>query len=556
MLYFPAVALLSTDQLSKSFGNVDVFTDISISIPHRARIAIVGANGIGKSTLLRIIAGREEPSGGTVLSAKNLKIGFLPQEAEYHSTQTLWGECLSAFNEIQTMEKLLSELEHQMALRSDDPAFMKKYAGLRDRFETAEGYQVETQIKQTLTGLGFTADEYDAPIDQLSGGQKTRAFLAKLLLSKPNMLLLDEPTNHLDIQAVAWLEDQLKDQDGAVVVISHDRYFIDQVATNVWEMSPSIEIFHVNYTAYLKQRTERYERRLREYQNQQEFIEKETDFIQRNIAGQNTRQAQGRRKRLERMLDEARLTPPTQARPMTLRLSPASRSGELVLTTQELQIGYKAGANPLFRSPDLILRRTECAALIGPNGSGKTSFLKTLMGNLDPYNGSFSLGANVKVGYFAQAHEDLDPVKTPLEEIESTQPKMLPAEIRKHLAKYLFTGDDVFKQVSNLSGGERSRLVLAKLSLLGANFLVLDEPTNHLDLESQDILQSVLKEFEESILLVSHDRYLIDALATQVWILNPEEHSLTVHKGNYSEYRSSLTIEKVAKNSREQNKKT
>jgi len=555
MLYFPAVALLSTDQLSKSFGNVDVFTDISISIPHRARIAIVGANGIGKSTLLRIIAGREEPSGGTVSYTKNLKIGFLPQEAEYHSTQTLWGECLNAFNEIQFMEKMLTDLEHQMALRSDDPAFMKKYAGLRDRFETAEGYQVETQIKQTLTGLGFTADEYNAPMDQLSGGQKTRAFLAKLLLSKPNLLLLDEPTNHLDIQAVAWLEDQLKDQDGAVVVISHDRYFIDQVATNVWEMSPSIETFHGNYTAYLKQRTERYERRLREYQDQQEFIEKETDFIHRNIAGQNTRQAQGRRKRLERMLDEARLTPPTQARPMTLRLNPASRSGELVLTTQGLQIGYKASTKPLFGSPDLVLRRTECAALIGPNGSGKTSFLKTLLGNLNPYDGSFSLGTNVRVGYFAQAHEDLDPAKTPLEEIESAQPKMLPAEIRKYLAKYLYTGDDVFKQVSNLSGGERSRLVLAKLGLMGANFLMLDEPTNHLDLESQDILQSVLKEFEETILLISHDRYLIDALATQVWIINPEEHSLTIHKGNYSDYRSKLAIEKEGKNSQEQNKK-
>ncbi len=414
MLYFPAVALLSTSQLIKSYGDVDVFTDVTISIPHRARIAIVGANGIGKSTLLRIIAGRDEPSGGTISYAKNLKIGFLPQEAEYHSTQQLWGECLSAFREIQSMEKMLAELEHQMESCAENPAIMKKYAGLRDRFETAGGYQIEVQIKQTLTGLGFTPDDYNTPLDKLSGGQKTRAFLAKLLLSKPDLLLLDEPTNHLDIQAVTWLEDKLKDHAGAVVVISHDRYFIDQVASNIWEMTPAIEVFHGNYTSYLKQRVERYERRLKEYQDQQEFIEKETEFIKRNIAGQNSRQAQGRRKRLERMLDEARLTPPTRSRSMTLRLNPASRSGELVLTTNRLQIGYNTGARLLFDSPDLVLRRTECAALIGPNGSGKTSFLKTILGNLDAYDGSFSLGANVKVGYFAQAHEGLDQSKTAL----------------------------------------------------------------------------------------------------------------------------------------------
>jgi ATP-binding cassette subfamily F protein 3 len=551
MLYFPAVALVSTSKLSKSFGAVDVFSDISISIPHRARIAIVGANGIGKSTFLRIIAGRDEPSDGTVSCAKNLRIGFLPQEADYASTQSLWVECLSSFSDIQSMEQLMAQLEHQMASEMNSDAIMKKYASLRDRYEAANGYQVETQIKQTLTGLGFTPDEFYAPIEQLSGGQKTRAYLAKLLLSKPNLLLLDEPTNHLDIQAVGWLEDRLKEQEGAVVVISHDRYFIDQIAMTVWEMSPSIEIFNGNYTTYLRQRAERYERRLREYLEQQEFIEKENDFIQRNIAGQNTRQAQGRRKRLERMLDEARLTPPTQTRPMTLKLKPSNRSGELVLSTKELQIGYKTSERALFSSPDLVLRRTECAALIGPNGTGKTTFLKTLLGNLVPYAGSYQMGANVKIGYFAQAHEDLNPKKTPLEEIESVQPMLLPEEIRKYLAKYLFTGDEVFKKVSTLSGGERSRLVLAKLGLMGANFLVLDEPTNHLDLESQDILQSVLKEFEETILLVSHDRYLIDALATQIWMINPEELSLVIFKGNYSEYRSSLTIDKEVHTTRD-----
>ncbi|PKN95688.1 MAG: ABC transporter ATP-binding protein, partial [Chloroflexi bacterium HGW-Chloroflexi-7] len=317
-----------------------------------------------------------------------------------------------------------------------------------------------------------------------------------------------------------------------------DRYFLDQVVNVIWEMTPTLEEYRGNYSAYMLQRQERYERRLAEYQTQQEFIEKEEEYIRRNIAGQNTRQAQGRRKRLERMLDEARLTPPTQKRSLHLNLKAADRSGDLVLRTRSLQVGYADEGRPLFEVPDLTLVRNECAAIIGPNGAGKTTFLKTLLEKIPPFAGEAVLGANLKIGYFAQAHEGLHAEWTLVEEIQGVVPKMLPTEVRDYLAKFLFTGDDVFKTVNLLSGGERGRLALACLALQGYNLLLLDEPTNHLDLPSQEILQSVMADFRGTILLVSHDRYLIDRLATQIWEVNPKEQLLDSFKGTYSEFKA------------------
>ena len=530
--------LLSAVNLSKSFGALDLFTELSFSIPHRSRIGLVGANGVGKSTLLRILMGEEESSGGTVSTARNCVIGYLPQEAVLQSDRCLWDEILTIFQPLLEIQKELHELEGRLAKEKNNEELLAQYGSMQARFDHMGGYTYETQLRMTLTGLGFSRDDEKRPVAQLSGGQRTRAMLAKLLLSKPDLLLLDEPTNHLDIAAVEWLENYLKDWPGGVLIVSHDRYFLDQVVNVIWEMTPALEEYRGNYSAYMVQRQERYERRLAEYEAQQEFIEKEEDYIRRNIEGRKTRQAQGRRKRLERLVTEAKLTPPVKKRSLHLNLKTTDRSGDLVLRTRSLSVGYADEGRPLFDVPDLTLVRNECAAIIGPNGAGKTTFLKTLLETIPPYSGEAVLGSNLKIGYFAQAHEGLHAEWTLIEEIQGIVPKMLPAEVRDYLAKFLFTGDDVFKTVDLLSGGERGRLALACLALQGSNLLLLDEPTNHLDLPSQEILQSVMADFRGTILLVSHDRYLIDALATQIWEVDPKNRSLASFKGTYSEYKA------------------
>jgi ATP-binding cassette subfamily F protein 3 len=419
-----------------------------------------------------------------------------------------------------------------------DPKVVEQYGTVLSSFELGGGYTYPTRIKQTLAGLGFEAGDYERPLVQLSGGQRTRAMLARLLLESPDILLLDEPTNHLDISAVEWLEATLQDWSGAVLIVSHDRYFLDQTARQIWEMTPALEMYRGNYTAYLGQRQERYARRLSEYEAQTEYIRKQEEYIRQNLGTQNNAQAVGRQRRLQRLLAESQLSAPTaNLRPMHLRLEIAGRSGNLVLRTYGLQVGYADEGKPLFSAPDLVLKRGECVAIIGPNGAGKTTFLRTILGQIPPFAGKLELGASLKVGYFAQAHEDLSPANMLIEEINSVAPAMLPAEVRNYLAKYGFTGDEVFERVETLSGGERGRLALAKLALSDANLLLLDEPTNHLDLNTQEVLQQVLAEYPGTILLVSHDRYLIDALATQIWEVTPEEEALRVFSGSYSEYR-------------------
>ncbi len=529
--------LLTAIDVGKSYGPVDLFSHISLSVPRRARIGLVGPNGVGKTTLLRILIGLEEPSGGQVQKARNLRIGYLPQEAGIEAGGTLWEQCLEAFEDLLALQKEMAHLEKEMGDPQRAEAALESYGQVQARFDHMGGYTYEQRIRQTLTGLGFSEADEQRPMQQLSGGQRTRALLARLLLSEPDLLLLDEPTNHLDIAATEWLEAYLHDWDGAVLLVSHDRYFLDQVVTSIWEMTPAMELYRGKYSAYIQQRADRYQRRLEEYQSQQEFVEKEEDYIRRNIAGQNTRQAQGRRKRLERMLEEARLTPPHDSRRLHLNLQPVSRSGDLVVRTTGLQVGYADEGRPLFSAPDLTLVRGECAAILGPNGAGKTTFLKTLLDQVPPYRGELTLGASLKIGYFAQAHEGLHPELTLMEEIQGVAPNMRPAETRDYLAKFLFTGDEVFKEVSVLSGGERGRLALACLALQGANLLLLDEPTNHLDLPAQEVLQAILAAYQGTILLVSHDRYLIDALATQIWEVVPSESALRVFLGTYSEYK-------------------
>ena len=528
------MSLLAAHNLSKYFGPEEIFSNVSVEIPHGARIALVGPNGAGKTTLLNILIGNDGVDEGTVTMARATRVGYLPQRPALSGEGSLYEEALAAFAEVRGMEAELNRLEHALADNPADEALMKVYGELQERFEAAGGYLYEHRIRTVLHGLGFGPHDYSKPLVKLSGGQQTRALLARLLLEAPDLLALDEPTNHLDITAVEWLEGYLKEFPGAVLVVSHDRFFLDAVATTVWEMDfGSLETYRGNYSQYIRQREERHERLLKEFEAQREFIAKEEDYIRRNMAGQNTRQAQGRLKRLNRLKRDNLVRRPRNRQNMDLRISTGGRSGDRVVKTTNLAVGYADAPAPLFHAPDITLMRGEVAALIGPNGAGKSTFLKTILGQLAPLAGESQLGASVQVGYFAQAHELLNPNSSILDEIQGVK-EMTPGEARNFLGLFLFQGDDVFRPISTLSGGERGRVALAKLALGGANFLLLDEPTNHLDIESQEILQNVLADFNGTILLVSHDRYLIDALATQIWALSPGE--LTVYKGTYQEF--------------------
>jgi ATP-binding cassette, subfamily F, member 3 len=529
------MSLLTTNQVGMSFGPDDIFSGITVEIPQKARIALVGPNGAGKTTLLHILIGAEQPTEGTVSRAKALRIGFLSQEPELAGNHTLWEEMLTAFDDVRRMEAKLRQLEDALTNPSQHDALLKQYGDLQHRFEEAGGYTYENRIKMVLQGLSFKPDEHERSLVKLSGGQKTRALLGRLLLDSPDLLALDEPTNHLDIAAVEWLESFLKDFPGAVLAVSHDRYFMDEFASNIWELDFGvIETYRGNYSHYVQQRQDRYDRRWKEYEAQQEFLAKEEEYIRRNMAGQNTRQAKGKLKRLETMKKRGKLlNRPRQRKNLHIRMGATARSGDKVLMTRNLAVGYPDADEPLFLAPDITLWRGEVAALIGPNGVGKSTFLKTALGELPPLSGEVKIGASVKIGYFAQAHELLDPRKSILDEVTSVK-AMTPAEARNYLGLYLFSGDDVFRPIETLSGGERGRVALAKLALSGANLLLLDEPTNHLDIDSQEILQNVLANFEGTILLVSHDRYLVDVLATQIWAAIPGQ--LEVFEGTYREY--------------------
>jgi len=529
------MAVLSANNVAKSFGANDIFSGVTVEIPHGAKIALVGPNGAGKTTLLEVLIKREEPTAGTVSHMKGLTIGYLPQRPHLDGARSLWDEMMTAFADLRAREARLHDLAHEMSEAEGDAldAIMARYGELEQAFERDGGYTYETRARQVLQGLGFSADDYDMPLAHLSGGQKTRALLARLLLESPDLLVLDEPTNHLDINAVEWLENFLKTWDGALLVVSHDRYFMDHVISTIWEMEwGRVEVYRGNYSHYVQQREARHERLMREYEAQQEFIAKEEDYIRRNIAGQNTAQAKGRLRRLERLKRDSLIAPVRRQRHIHLNLRADLRSGEKVLMTNDLVIGYERD-EPLVEVPDITLYRREVAAVIGPNGVGKTTLLKTLLHELPPLHGTARLGAAVEPGYFAQAHEGLNPDNSVLDELLTVRNLPL-SEARNYLASFLFTGDDVFRPVATLSGGERGRLALAKLALAGANFLLMDEPTNHLDIPSQEILQDVLAAFDGTILLVSHDRYLIDALATQIWDVQPG--GMTVFEGTYQEY--------------------
>ncbi|PID84989.1 MAG: hypothetical protein CSB13_10410 [Chloroflexi bacterium] len=568
------MAMVTTTNVSQSFGDFDLFTGISVSLPKDGKVGLVGPNGIGKTTFLHILAGFMSPSAGRIHIAKGTRLGYLRQEsakAFSGRTHSVYDELLLVFKDLQQEEARLRQIEEAMAdgLAAVD---MAEYSRAQERFEQAGGYNYTQRIKQVLTGLGFDEQSSQLPLPHLSGGQKTRVLLGRLLLEKPDLLILDEPTNHLDIEAIEWLEGVLKVWQGAVLLVSHDRYFLDRTVNTIWEMSRNgIDTYRGHYTAYTQQREAHWERRQIEFEDMMARLLKELDYIRRNMAGQRTQMAQGKLSRLSRevaaihagglgVLADLKskgwmqtkeiygldivastvgelheqiksLRPPSRMPQVHMHLQASHRSGELVLRTHDLEIGYPGA--PLFSSDNIELRRQECAALIGANGTGKTTFLKTILEQIPPLSGSVTLGASLEVGYFSQAHEGLNPENTVLDELLSHQ-DMLISEARNYLAQYLFRGDDVYKRVSTLSGGERGRLALSILALQKANFLLLDEPTNHLDILSQETLQAALERFQGTILMVTHDRYLVDRLATQVWEL--DDSCMHIHEGNYQEY--------------------
>src|SRR2546421_588956 len=533
--------IVSVIQVGKSFGAERIFSGVSFQINEDDRIGLVGPNGAGKSTLLNILAGREEADEGVVALARHTRIGYLLQATDFQAENTLREEMLTVFAEVRQWEHEINELGQALAGPDAlaDPALheqlLQRYAELQVRFEHAGGYTYENRVDQVLDGLGFTREQQQSPVFQLSGGQQTRAALGKLLLQEPDLLLLDEPTNHLDLKALEWLETYLINWKGAMVVVAHDRYFLDKVVSRTIEMAfARIEEYPGNYTNYLRLREERMERRLREYEAQQAHIAHTEEFIRRYKAGQRSREARGRQKLLNRL---ERVERPQDFPEMHFEFTPVVDSGLVVVSTQKLVAGYIDGKQrtELVRVADLELLRGDCVGLLGPNGSGKTTLLRTIIGELPPVSGQVHLGHNVRIGYYSQTHAGLNAERSILDEIR--QASVLSEEgARTFLGRFLFSGDDVFKPIATLSGGERSRVALAKLTLQGSNFLILDEPTNHLDLPSRQFLEEVLGEFEGTLLFVSHDRYFIDRLATKVWVI--EDGILIPYLGNYTEYRT------------------
>jgi ATP-binding cassette, subfamily F, member 3 len=536
--------IVSAIQVGKSFGAERIFAGVNFQINEQDRIGLIGPNGAGKSTLLNILAGREEPDEGTIAVARNTRIGYLTQIIDFQPENALREEMLTVFARVHEWEQELGELALELATPAAQndavlhAQLLNRYDELQTSFEHVGGYTYENRIDQVLDGLSFTREQQEAPVMYLSGGQQTRASLAKLLLQEPDLLLLDEPTNHLDLAALEWLETYLLSWKGAMVIVAHDRYFLDKVAARIIEMAfERIEEYPGNYTKYLHLREERMERRTREYEAQQAHIAHTEEFIRRYKAGQRSREARGRQKLLDRL---ERVERPLDFPEMHFEFNATIESGHDVISTQKLVIGYPPAEHEseptvLVRVADLELIRGDRVGLLGPNGAGKTTLIRTIIGKIAPISGQVYAGHNVRIGYYSQIHSGLNPDRTVVDEIRQMSALSEDAA-RGFLARFLFTGDDVFKPINALSGGERSRVALAKLTLQGSNFLMLDEPTNHLDLQSRQFLEEILSEFEGTLLFVSHDRYFVDSLATKVWVI--EDGVLIPYMGNYSEYRT------------------
>jgi len=512
--------LLQINQLSKYYGAELILSNMKLEVQNKDRIALVGRNGAGKSTLLKIIAGQLSHDGGEIIKPKGVTIGYMAQDTGLESALTIWDEMLTVFTDLIEQEKELRRLEADMArpdIFENETVYQKvlnEYDTLMVAFKEKGGYQYEADIRSVLHGLQFADFDYSTPISTLSGGQKTRLALGKLLLRKPDILILDEPTNHLDIETLSWLEQYLQGYQGAVLIVSHDRYFLDKVVNLVYEISRNnMKKYHGNYSSYLEGKAEDYERDMKLFEKQQGEIEKLRDFVQRNITrASTTKRAQSRRKQLEKMdvLDK----PQGDEKSASFSFQIERQSGNEVLHLQDLAIGYEG--ETVSKNINSRMTKGESIALVGPNGVGKSTLLKTIISKLPALSGDFRFGTNVEVSYYDQEQANLVSNKRVLNELWDDYPLKPEKDIRTVLGNFLFSGDDVLKTVSTLSGGEKARLALAKMMMQKGNFLILDEPTNHLDLDSKLVLENALIDYPGTILFVSHDRYFINRIATKV----------------------------------------
>jgi ATP-binding cassette subfamily F protein 3 len=526
--------LFRLSDVHKSYGVQDVLRGTSLQVNPGEHVGLVGRNGAGKSTVFRLVRGEESPDKGEVVKSRGVRLGLLDQHVHFEPGSTVHESALAAFGHLQQIEHEMHELEHRMAEAGDGlEKILERYSDLQHQFEHEGGFEYTARAEAILQGLGFEREMWSLDTSKLSGGQQNRLGLARLLLAAPDVLLLDEPTNHLDVHAVEWLEEFLQEYASAYVIISHDRYFLDRACRRIIELENGrASSYTGNYSDYLVEREERREAQQRAYDNQQQLIAKTQEFIRRNIAGQKTKQAKSRRKMLEKLERLDAVRPDTSSG--DFRLQAIERTGNHVLTVTELAVGYQD--KYLAGDISFILRRGECLGIIGSNGSGKTTFLRTILNKVPPLAGEVRWGTKVQIGYYAQQLDDLDDRNEIIMELRRVAPASATAgELRSFLAKFLFTGDDVYKHVRDLSGGEKGRLALAKLIYSRVNVLVLDEPTNHLDIPSREALEEALSAYEGTIITISHDRYFLDRVATQILSLDGEggaEH----YDGDYTEY--------------------
>lgn len=550
--------LIQINNLTKEFNGKTLFKNVNLTISDKNKYALIGQNGAGKSTLIKIILGIESSTAGKVITNNQIKIGYLPQNPNFNYQKTVWDEMLDAVQDLVSEEKEINRLEKVIAQGSENPDYQKalnKYDYLQNDFLNKNGYAYSSNIRSMLHIFHFKQEDYNRKVNSFSGGQKTQLAFIKLLLQNPDLLILDEPTNHLDIDTLVWLEDYLTNYSGAVLIVSHDRFFLDKVVDNIYDLrNKTISFYKGNYSSYLQQYDQRLQTQIKQYNKQQKEINKLQTFINKNIVRSSTsKQAQARRKKLEKM--EVIQAPQTKNRQMHISFSPNEDSGKEVLKVENLSIGYN---NQILTSNiNFLIKKQHIVGIIGPNGIGKSTLLKTIMHSINPLNGSIKLGANVSIGYYDQEQLNLNNKKTVLNEVWDDHPLMPETDIRNILGSFLFSGDDVKKYVSELSGGEKARLSLTKLSLNHDNFLILDEPTNHLDIDARQILENTLVNFSGTILFVSHDRYFINQIATDIIEIN--NNSAKFYPGNYNDY----LIEKEKelnnsnnKNSKEHNYKT
>ncbi|MGE0981650.1 ABC-F family ATP-binding cassette domain-containing protein [Bacillus cereus] len=530
--------LLQVNALSKLYGAETILANIKLEVQTKDRIALVGRNGAGKSTLLKIIAGELSHDGGEIIKPKDVSIGYLAQNTGLETSLTIWDEMLTVFTHLQQMETKLRRLEQEMGKEenfSNEATYerlLADYDQLQLNYKDQGGYQYEADIRSILSGLGFPVETHQTTISTLSGGQKTRLALGKLLLTKPDLLILDEPTNHLDIETLTWLEQYLQGYPGAILIVSHDRYFLDKLVTQVYEISnKESRRFVGNYSKYLDLKSALYEQEMKCYEKQQDEIAKLEDFVQKNIArASTTKRAQSRRKQLDRM--ELLTRPLGDSKSASFHFDIEKQSGNDVLQVNDATIGYDE--NPIIEHVTMRLTRGDSVALVGPNGIGKSTLLKSIVNKLPLLNGDVSFGSNVSVGYYDQEQANLTSSKRVLNELWDEYPLQPEKEIRTILGNFLFTGDDVLKPVSSLSGGQKARLALAKLMMQKSNLLILDEPTNHLDLNSKEILENALIDYPGTLLFVSHDRYFINRVTTTVVELSTE--GAQEYLGDYDYY--------------------